>query len=259
MVACDESEAPAPASLAPPEAIPASVAIPASEVELGAAISTIRKTVELSAFRITRFPVTVGDYRQCVVEGRCSTPELSSGACSSERVGGGRGPTYEENAPEDVPVTCVSPSQAAAYCAWVGGRLPTVAELSLAARGPKVKRHPWGDDPVSCDKSWRVVFSPDLPGACCGAACSDLSARAVGKHPDGASLLGLEDVLSTGAELALPQRSVVVGACGVGSKACYVAGMEPGALDWFRGVSQGEDRPAAFAAGFRCVFEEESR
>ena len=70
MVACDESKAPAPASLAPPEAIPASVAIPASEVELGAAIRTIRKTVELPAFRITRFPVTVGDYRQCVVDGR---------------------------------------------------------------------------------------------------------------------------------------------------------------------------------------------
>jgi sulfatase modifying factor 1 len=44
------------------------------------------------------------------------------------------------------PVTQISAADAAAYCAWAGGRLPTVVEWEVAARAGAATRYPWGDD-----------------------------------------------------------------------------------------------------------------
>lgn len=69
-----------------------------------------------------------------------------------------------ETAPGDHPVTQVSWNDANAYCAWVGGRLPTVEEWTLAARSGQSENVPYAvgtdieRDGVFLAKIWSGAF-----------------------------------------------------------------------------------------------------
>ncbi len=78
--------------------------------------------VELSPFFIDRTETPLGEYRRCVAAGSC----LASGTPQGDR-------RFDS---DDLPVTHVAWDDAAAYCRWHGGRLPTDAEWEAAARGP---------------------------------------------------------------------------------------------------------------------------
>lgn len=132
------------ASALPPtrDQIPSTVALAGGTFEFGFALGRLRTTVSTPAFSITKTPVTVGQYKECVAASACSAPSVATGLCASQATRDVQGATYGAHASMDnLPVTCAYPQQAIAYCKWVGGALPTIEEWHYAARGAMVQRY----------------------------------------------------------------------------------------------------------------------
>ena len=112
--------------------------------------------VDLAAFAIGKYPVTVGEYRRFVMSGGYAKPDFWTTAGSAWRKSLDRTqPDYWDDAPwtgdERLPVVGVSWYEAVAYCRWLSGftgrnyRLPTEAEWEYAARGHDGRHFPWGN------------------------------------------------------------------------------------------------------------------
>ena len=151
-----------------------------------------QRSVELPAYRIGRYPVTMGQYQRFVEDGGYSKKRR---ACWSDEGWEWRelvkvtSPEYWDDKRFNVlnhPVVGVSWYEAEAYCAWLREtsdrpfRLPSEAEWEKAARGTDGKEWPWGDE-FSAEKA------NTMEGRIGGTS-------AVGCYPGGASPYGCLDM-----------------------------------------------------------------
>jgi formylglycine-generating enzyme required for sulfatase activity len=144
----------------------AMVFVPPGEFIMG------NQTVSLDAFWIDKTEVTNTRYAKCVQAGKCNPPR-SERSNTRQSYFGNRGF-------DDYPVIYVSWLDANAYCAWIGGRLPTEAEWEKAARGTDGRPFPWGDvDPPSAGDLANFHAQDTNP---------------VGLYPEGASPYGVLDM-----------------------------------------------------------------
>jgi formylglycine-generating enzyme required for sulfatase activity len=116
------------------------VAVPAGEFLMGyGGFDNPEHTVFLSDFWIYRTEVTNGMYARCVQLGGCTPPDPTTN------------PAYGDPFEANKPVVGVNYEQAAGYCDFVHGRLPTEAEWEKTGRGLDAKIYSWGDAVPSCD------------------------------------------------------------------------------------------------------------
>ena len=152
------------------------ILIPEGEFEMGSdsgnADERPAHTVHLDAYWLDQTEVTNSQYHACVNKGGCTQPRITSSHNIQDY--------FWQFTYNDHPVINVTWDQAAQYCEWVGGHLPTEAEWEKAARGTDGRTYPWGNSPPNKDTLNYNSYVGD-------------TAR-VGSYPSGASPYGVLDM-----------------------------------------------------------------
>src|ERR1019366_4642223 len=136
--------------------------------------------VEVSPFLMGRYPVTVFEYDRFIVVGSYAEEKFWKAGGYDEFAAPGH--WQQQLRYPNRPVVEVSWYEAAAYCAWKGGRLPTEAEWECAVRARREGvRYPWGNQEPN---EFRANYGEGGPG----------QPTPVGMYPEGATPQGVHDL-----------------------------------------------------------------
>ncbi|MHC9539634.1 MAG: formylglycine-generating enzyme family protein [Vulcanimicrobiota bacterium] len=160
----------------------AMIIIPAGEFLMGSPEGTgsddehPQHRVYLDAYYIYKYEVTNGQFARFVKETRYKAV--------------GNWKEYAKSGRERHPVVNITWNDAAAYCKWAGGSLPTEAQWEKAARGSNGRDYPWGNtwDGNCCNggKGPKVSGMADISGG--------RGTAPVGSFPSGVSPYGVHDM-----------------------------------------------------------------
>jgi formylglycine-generating enzyme required for sulfatase activity len=131
------------------------------------------RDLSVEAFDLDQAEVTIARFRLCSAAEKC--------------------PKIPTEAEPGRPVRNVSPTEAAGFCAFVGGHLPSSDEWLFAAAGAAGRRYPWGNTGLVCR---RASFGMAQGPCAQGGSGPDLA----GARPDGASPEGVLDLAGNVAE-----------------------------------------------------------
>ncbi len=173
---------------------------------------------EVPPFGLDALEVTEARWTECVTAGACPALPLSGEP--------GRA------------LSGVTLDEAARFCRWAGGSVPTSDQLAFAAAGRGGRRYAWGDTGAVCRRAaWGLSRGP------CGWDAS--GPELAGSHPDGASPEGVLDLAGNVAEWAL-------GASGPEVRGgSFADGAAASLRAWQRRALPAETR--APDVGFRCA------
>jgi formylglycine-generating enzyme len=175
--------------------------------------------VEVASFDLDALEVSEARWVVCVAAGACPALALSGEP--------GR------------PITGVTLEEAAHFCRWAGGALPTSDQLAFAASGRGGRRYAWGDTGAVCRRAaWGLVAGP------CGWGAT--GAELAGSHPDGASPEGVLDLAGNVAEWAISPAGAAEARGG-----SFADGAASALRAWQRRALRPDTRSREI--GFRCT------
>ncbi len=122
--------------------------------------------ITVKAFEASISEVTNAQYQKCVDEKACTPPHWEDGTCQifeKRKVTYGKLPESWRRG--DMPVVCVTWTQASTFAKWANARLLSEAEWEYVARNrEKSYIYPWGTDTPSCE----YAVMENAQGAACG-------------------------------------------------------------------------------------------